>query len=107
MGGFTASWERGILRLAGELDLASADALLETSRADHRPEIVVDLAGLRFIDSTGIRALIEISRDAGHRHLLIRGTSPRVRRVFDLIRLDDVPSVTVEADEPPPLAAGT
>jgi anti-anti-sigma factor len=106
MGGFTASWERGILRLTGELDLATADTLLQTSRADHRPEIVVDLAELRFIDSTGIRALIEISRDAGHRHLLIRAPSPRVRQVFDLIRLDDVPSVSVEPDEPPRLAAG-
>jgi anti-anti-sigma factor len=53
--------ERALLIPVGELDLMSADALeneviglLECGIAD----VVVDLRGLSFIDSTGIRALL-------------------------------------------------
>jgi len=56
--------ERGeiVVRLDGELELANAALVrgeLERALATGRERIVVDLRGLGFLDSTGIRALVD------------------------------------------------
>jgi anti-sigma B factor antagonist len=56
----------GRVRIAvrGELDLATAGQLEEAiARADGRP-LLVDLRGLSFMDSTGVRILLQASDDA-------------------------------------------
>jgi anti-anti-sigma factor len=56
----------GALRVAlhGELDLATAGRLQAAlDGADRRP-VVVDLRGLTFMDSTGVRTLLQASEDA-------------------------------------------
>jgi len=79
---------RNWLVLVGELDFGSAPQLvaaLNAAQRDGRP-IVVDLRGLRFIDSSGLRALLHASR-AGLRTglpLQLIAGSPTVMRVFDL-----------------------
>ena len=79
---------RNWLALVGELDLGSAPQLvaaLKAAQRDGRP-IVVDLRGLRFIDSTGLRTLLHASQAGSRAGLalqLIAG-SPTVMRVFDL-----------------------
>lgn len=48
----------------GELDIATApllDAALEEARTSDARGIVVDLAGLSFVDSTGLRVLLNIA----------------------------------------------
>jgi anti-sigma B factor antagonist len=57
--------ERGACRLTlrGELDLGTA-AQLEQALAHARGDIVLDLRGLTFMDSTGVRVLLE----AAERH---------------------------------------
>jgi anti-sigma B factor antagonist len=51
------------ITVSGEVDIASADALrralVEAERADDGHPIVLDLTGVTFMDSTGLRALIE------------------------------------------------
>jgi anti-sigma B factor antagonist len=53
--------DRHTIALSGELDLASAavleDALAEACSAGAR-EIVLDMSGLEFMDSTGLRAIV-------------------------------------------------
>ena len=52
--------------LAGELDMADAtwvEATLATA-ADHHRRIVIDLSGLEFIDSTGLRSLMTLRQRA-------------------------------------------
>lgn len=78
---------RSVLELAGELDLASApglaDAIADASRSGH---VLVDLSGLVFMDSSGLRVLLEAARDAqsdGWRLELRRGPET-VQRVFTL-----------------------
>jgi anti-sigma B factor antagonist len=86
---------------AGEIDLATV-AVLEAevgvalAEADH---LVLDLREVTFIDSAGLRLVLESSRRAG-RLSVVRG--PReVQRVFGLVGLDERLDML---DEPPPAA---
>jgi anti-anti-sigma factor len=58
---------RAWLTLRGELDLATAPDLehLVTERVDAGREVVVDLRGLEFMDSSGIRVLVAAHTRAG------------------------------------------
>ena len=75
--------------VAGELDVATAErveqALMEAEAGDARA-IVLDLSGLTFMDSTGVRLVLAAtarSRADSNRLRLVRG-SPGVQRVFVL-----------------------
>jgi anti-sigma B factor antagonist len=81
-----------VLTLGGELDLATAPVLqrwLDPAMGG-TATVVINLARLRFIDSSGLRLLVQADRrlrDSGGRLVLVRG--PRaVHRVFELTRLD-------------------
>ena len=82
-----------VIALYGDLDIASApelETLLTTAEATSASEIVVDLSGLKFIDSTGIRLLALAdarSRQDGNRLSLLRGPAA-VQRAFTLCGLD-------------------
>jgi anti-sigma B factor antagonist len=86
--------DRHVIALTGELDLDGADrviAELRRGEATDAGRIVLDLSSLRFIDSTGIRLIIEAdarSRADGKRLLLIAGPPP-VHRVFEMSDLVD------------------
>jgi anti-anti-sigma factor len=74
--------------MSGELDLAARDRLedeLRRAEASDADRILVDLTRLRFIDSTGLRVLLEAearNRRDGDRLAILRGPS-RVQRVFE------------------------
>jgi anti-anti-sigma factor len=81
------------LELFGELDLATTGLLEEELRAAEEsgaPSIVLDLSGLTFMDSTGLRSVLVADRRlrrSGRRLCLVRG--PRaVDRVFTLTGAD-------------------
>ncbi len=77
------------LVLTGELDIATApllDAALEQAEARSPALVLLDLAGVPFIDSSGLRSLIRAADRAavdGGR-LAITGAGPQVRRLFEL-----------------------
>lgn len=86
---------RQLVVLRGELDLTSAPELerelreVESSRPDR---LVIDLAGLEFMDSTGLRTLLEArdrSLSQGYALALRRGQR-QVQRVLELTRTDEV-----------------
>jgi anti-sigma B factor antagonist len=80
--------------LSGELDLSTYEnAQAQLVAAEHSaPELlVVDLAGLRFVDSTGVRLILladERARQAGRR-LALRLGDGGARRVFTALGLVD------------------
>ena len=80
--------------LSGELDISTyEDALAQLEAAERSaPELlVVDLAGLRFVDSTGVRLVLsadERAREAGRR-LALRLGDGSARRVFTALGLVD------------------
>ena len=82
------------LALSGEFDLAGIgrfDETLAAVEARAPKTIVVDLNGLEFMDSSGLRALVtanDRAQRAGRRLAIVPGP-PHVRRVFEITQLDD------------------
>jgi anti-sigma B factor antagonist len=79
----------------GEWDLAQKEAMLETIRAafERHPEcVVLDLSGLRFIDSSGVHVVIELrKRSMLQNARLVIVPGPRaVQRLFELCKLTEV-----------------
>jgi anti-anti-sigma factor len=91
----------GRYRLSGELDMASAeklhDALEPIVRANG--SLALDVEQLTFIDSSGLRALVQLSgRMNGAGPLVLSNVSDGVRRLLDIVGLDALPGIKVEAD---------
>jgi anti-anti-sigma factor len=87
---FTA--DGATVRLYGEFDLATIDVLRRAVRAAQPDpvtgEIIIAMAGVTFIDSTGIAALLELMGDVearGHR-LCLHAIGPHVMRLLRLYR---------------------
>ena len=83
------------VRFGGELDMAAADAaaavLREVEQTAPRA-IVVDLQDLTFMDSSGVRLLVQAygrSEGAGYAFAVRDGSGP-ARRVLRLVQLDGV-----------------
>ena len=87
-----------VLALRGELDLRTAPSLRVqladlVRRCD--TDVVLDLEGVVFIDSTGLAAMLNVLRRltrAGRRLMLVCPDGP-VRRILRLTRLDSTFSV--------------
>lgn len=82
-----------VIALSGELDLATADGVdaeLESAEASDVASIVLDLSGLTFMDSTGVRLLIQAhTRSRAHEDRLILRRGPAaVQRVMELSGVD-------------------
>lgn len=81
--------------VAGEVDLYSSpqlrSALLKLA-AGKPPAIVVDLAGVTYLDSSGLATLIEALQESAKYagKFVLSGLRPEVRSVFELSRLDKV-----------------
>jgi anti-sigma B factor antagonist len=85
----------------GELDLATVD-LLERALGeidDGAQTVVLDLSGLSFIDSTGLRLVLDLNDRYGGEadRLRVVAGSPAVERLLDIVGLrDQLPLVTDE-----------
>ncbi len=93
----TTSQEQEAVRvsLAGELDLSSAltfDEELRRIEDESDPDpLVLDLDGLKFLDSTGLRLIVSAHQralKAGRRLVIVHATET-VRRIFRLTGMLD------------------
>jgi anti-anti-sigma factor len=92
-----------VVRVDGELDIATAPEL-ESALLRARPRgerVILDLAELRFMDSTGLRVLLRATKAAkdGRWELFLRNVPHNVRRLFALSGVQDA----VPPDAPPDL----
>ena len=89
--------------MTGELDISSAPRLEDDLRRveSEKPELIVlDLARLSFMDSTGLRILIMAdsrAREDGRRLAIVQGNE-MVQRVMRLTRLDERLTIVPDAD---------
>jgi stage II sporulation protein AA (anti-sigma F factor antagonist) len=80
--------------LVGEFDLAVRDLLVDamTQASATKPRLVIDLSRTTFIDSTGLKALVDVwrrRRDAGL-ELVLREPSRAVMYTLQLAGLDEL-----------------
>ena len=91
-----------VVRLSGELDLGSAselERLLSEILAEpeaghseqHNDRVLLDLSGLDFMDSTGIKVLVAAKQlaDAHGRQLAVCDPKPQVHRLLEVVGLLD------------------
>jgi anti-sigma B factor antagonist len=96
-----------VLRIAGEIDLHTTPALraeLQACSAERVPCLLLDFGEVEYIDSGGLAALIEYTKEAtafGGRFALV-GVQKKVLAVFELVRLDQF--FTIAPDESQALA---
>src|SRR5436309_158996 len=81
------------LKLTGELDVATAPRLADRLHQlrEENQTVVVDLADVEFMDSSGLHVLCDAISDAqsGHWTFEVRDDlSPQVRRLFALMGLE-------------------
>jgi anti-sigma B factor antagonist len=102
-----SSGERGLLQLArhgdgdgvtlevsGEVDLSNAaelEAALDDAFAAAAGRLIVDLGGLEFIDSTGLRSLLRFhQRDQSATEIVYRNPRGQVAEVLEITGLGSV-----------------
>jgi len=84
-----------VLTVGGEIDPYTAPQLetaLEKAASDGGPQrIVVDLGGVGFLDSSGLRALISAHQllKAAGRNLVLRNLRPTTKQLFEITQLVD------------------
>jgi anti-sigma B factor antagonist len=94
-----------VLRLVGEFDMAGVMLFERELQRDPRAEettLVLDLRGLTFIDSSGLRAVVMAdhrARSEGKRCVLVRGPL-RISRVFELTGVGQRLEVVDELPQP-------
>jgi len=79
--------ERCVVDVVGEVDVASHNQLFVASTAGDHPAMVIDLAGVTFMDCSGYGSLIasRLAIESEGRTLAIRGQVGQPARLFDLI----------------------
>ena len=94
-----------LLEVFGELDLATAPRLcsaLDAARVHRVKRLVIDLTGVDFCDSTGLRALLGASRElrvSGGRFAVACLPGGAVERLFDMVGARETLRVYASADE--------
>jgi len=84
-----------VVEVAGSVDAVTAPRLseaLQAAVAGGEPRLVVDLAGVDYVSSAGIRAIlsgVKAARSAGG-NLAVAAAQPQVREVFELAGLTTI-----------------
>ena len=90
---FTVTEEAGrtVVSIAGEIDLATSSSLGECLEA-HAGIVVIDLAKVTFIDSSGLGVLVRERKRVRSRSgdLRLRAPQDHVRRVFEVTGLSEL-----------------
>lgn len=94
-----------VLSLGGEIDYSQAPTLrgeLMTIVKNQKPQrLVLDLAGVDYMDSSGVATLVEtlsMQRNAKSK-LVLCNLQQRVRGIFEIARLDKVFTITDSRDD--------
>ncbi len=89
--------------LRGELDFASGESLssaLADLVARHPSRVVVDLAELEFIDSSGVKMLLAAAKviEADGRSMILAAPKLSVRRALEILRIGETVPIGADRD---------
>jgi anti-sigma B factor antagonist len=89
----------GVLTIAGEVDLCTEGLLREAADdlvEQGCRELIIDCEDVSYLDSSGIRALVQIHQTLHERHgsLTIRRVDAHLRRLFDITGLTNMMIIT-------------
>jgi anti-sigma B factor antagonist len=93
-----------VVRLGGEIDLNSAPAF-RTSLLEfvaQRPQrVILDLANVTYIDSSGVGTIVEFKRrlERSGGRVILAALQARVKSVFEITRLDRFFIIVESLDE--------
>jgi len=91
----------GLYQVAGELDLSNANQL-ETQLKDglsRTERLELDFSQVSFMDSSGLKVILRLARDAearGTSPIVLSSLSPVVSRLFQLVLPNGCPQIRVE-----------
>jgi anti-sigma B factor antagonist len=90
-----------VVQPSGEIDMVNAPTLRAALVDFDRPDIIVDLTGVEFIDSTGLGVLVGAAARARKRDGELRVVCPRpgIRKVFAITGLDAVFAIAADLNE--------
>ncbi|MFM2077674.1 MAG: hypothetical protein RJA49_1564 [Actinomycetota bacterium] len=84
--------DNGVITVVGEIDMAGGP-ILEAAilQSENEQPLVLDLKAVSFIDSSGLRSLLEASRRARARNtvVVLRDVGPEVARLLDITGTTD------------------
>jgi anti-anti-sigma factor len=97
----TTSQTTARVAVTGDVDLAAADRLLAAVAPLIRPgaEVIVDCASVRFLDSAGLRTLLELNRKAQETGgtMVLAAPSEAVSRLLELAGVTELFTVRPQA----------
>ncbi len=100
-----------VVTVVGELDLETASQLgdhaLESVR-DDSPHLALDMSGVTFMDSTGLKVLLAVQTrvQVAQGWLALVGATRAVRRILELTGLDQTFALHDSVEELPPVSDG-
>jgi len=86
------------LKFAGEIDSANAHAITQSlaSGAPAEGDVHLDVTQLRFIDVSGIRAIVSSAGNLGEdRRILLHGQSTQLERVLSIVGWAEAPTLAI------------
>ncbi len=91
------------LKITGEVDLHASPQLraeLQHCALEKAPVLLVDFTNVEYIDSSGLATFIEYVRDAESfkGKIALFGLKKKVRTIFDLVRLNELFTLTETAE---------
>ena len=91
----------GVLYLAGELDMASAEAFRRAVGEPFDPsgDVVLDIGDLSFVDSSGVSAIVSLAKQLLPRCLVLRHPQPHVASVLEILEVGAL-GIRIEASTP-------
>lgn len=92
-----------VVALVGEIDLATADAVNQAiaQAMEGRPaRLAVDVSGVSFLDSTGIRCFVIAARKGSEMgcKVVVRNPTAAILRVFEICGVDEFLLENVDRD---------
>jgi anti-anti-sigma factor len=98
--GEDASLDAVVVTLTGELDLTNAHELEERFEAfDPGLELVVELAGVSFLDSAALHVLFRVARRHAGRVTFVVDPISSIARTLEIVRLGDAATIVSARDQ--------